>query len=40
MIVLGVLLDKGQERNAKIEAFIAAGLADEHEMLAEEAKKI
>lgn len=40
MIALGVLLDKGQERTAKIEAFIAAGLADENEMLAEEAKKI
>jgi len=40
MIALGVLLDKGQERNSKIEAFIAAGLADENEELVGEAKKI
>jgi len=40
MITLGVLLDKGLERNSKIEAFIAAGLADENEELVGEAKKI
>jgi len=40
MISLGVLLNKGQERNAQVEAFIAAGLADENEQLVEEAKKI
>ena len=40
MITLGVLLDKGQERNSKIDAFIAAGLADENEELVGEAKKI
>lgn len=40
MIALGVLLNKGQERNSKIEAFIAAGLADENEELVGEAKKI
>lgn len=40
MIALGVLLNKGQERNSKIEAFIAAGLADDNEELAGEARKI
>lgn len=40
MIVLGVLLKKGLARNADINAFIEAGLADENEMLAEEARKI
>jgi len=40
MIALGVLLNKGQEKNSKIEAFIAAGLADENEELVGEAKKI
>jgi glutaminyl-tRNA synthetase len=40
MIALGVLLSKGQERNAEIDAFIAAGLADENEELVNEAKGI
>lgn len=40
MISLGVLLNKGQERNTAIDAFIAAGLADENEELAREAEKI
>ncbi len=40
MITLGVMLDKGQERNSQIEAFIAAGLSDENELLVEEAKAV
>ncbi|MBK6264378.1 glutamine--tRNA ligase/YqeY domain fusion protein [Marivirga sp. S37H4] len=40
MIALGVLLKKGQERNAAIEAFIEAGLQDSNELLVEEAKGI
>ncbi|MDR7132360.1 glutaminyl-tRNA synthetase [Algoriphagus sp. 4150] len=40
MIALGVLLNKGQERNPEIDAFIEAGLADENELLAEEARGI
>ncbi|REG94471.1 glutamine--tRNA ligase/YqeY domain fusion protein [Algoriphagus antarcticus] len=40
MITLGVLLDKGQKRNPEIEAFIAAGLADENEELVNESKGI
>ena len=40
MIALGVLLNKGQERNAEIDAFIEAGLSDGNEELVGEAKKI
>jgi glutaminyl-tRNA synthetase len=40
MITLGVLLKNGQERNPEIDAFIAAGLADEDAQLAEEARAI
>lgn len=40
MIALGVLLNKGQERNPEIDAFIEAGLADDNEELSVEAKKI
>jgi glutaminyl-tRNA synthetase len=40
MITLGVLLKNGQERNPKIEAFIASGLADDNEQLVEEAEKL
>jgi len=40
MITLGVILNKGQERNSQIEAFIAAGLSDENELLVEEAKAV
>jgi glutaminyl-tRNA synthetase len=40
MITLGVILNKGQERNSQIEAFIAAGLSDENELLIEEAKAV
>ncbi|MDG1275903.1 MAG: glutamine--tRNA ligase/YqeY domain fusion protein [Algoriphagus sp.] len=40
MITLGVLLNKGQARNSEIEAFIAAGLSDENELLVEEAKVV
>jgi glutaminyl-tRNA synthetase len=40
MITLGVLLNKGQDRNSQVEAFIAAGLADENEQLMEEAKAL
>lgn len=40
MITIGVLLAKGQERNAEIDAFIEAGLADENEELVGEAKKL
>ncbi|MEB2780030.1 glutamine--tRNA ligase/YqeY domain fusion protein [Algoriphagus sp. C2-6-M1] len=40
MIILGVLLNKGKSRNPEIEAFIAAGLADENELLVNEAKGI
>lgn len=40
MITLGVVLNKGQERNGAVDTFIAAGLADENELLAEEAKAI
>lgn len=40
MIALGVLLTKGQERNAAIDAFIETGLSDENEELVKEAKKI
>ncbi|MEB2785580.1 glutamine--tRNA ligase/YqeY domain fusion protein [Algoriphagus persicinus] len=40
MITLGVLLNKGKARNPEIEAFIAAGLADENELLVNEAKGI
>jgi len=39
-IALGVLLAKGLERNAAIDAFIQAGLEDENELLAEEAKTV
>ncbi|MBN7816769.1 glutamine--tRNA ligase/YqeY domain fusion protein [Algoriphagus pacificus] len=40
MIALGVLLNKGQERNAEIDAFISNALTDENEQLVEEAKAI
>ena len=40
MLTLGVLLEKGQERNDNIKAFIEAGLNDCNELLAEEAKAI
>jgi glutaminyl-tRNA synthetase len=40
MITLGVLLNKGQARNSEIEAFIAAGLSDENELLVAEAKAV
>ncbi|PZX56981.1 glutaminyl-tRNA synthetase [Algoriphagus ratkowskyi] len=40
MIALSVLLNKGQDRNSEIEAFISAGLADENEELVNEAKGI
>ncbi|MFT4857161.1 MAG: glutaminyl-tRNA synthetase [Algoriphagus sp.] len=40
MITLGVILNKGQERNSQIESFIAAGLSDENELLVEEAKTV
>jgi glutaminyl-tRNA synthetase len=40
MITLGILLNKGQERNSKIEIFIANGLTDENEQLVEEAKAL
>ena len=40
MIALGVLLNNGQERNSDIDSFIEAGLTDENEELAGEAKKI
>ncbi|SFT54986.1 glutaminyl-tRNA synthetase [Algoriphagus locisalis] len=40
MIALGVLLNQGQERNAEIDAFIEAGLADENEELVKEASSI
>jgi len=40
MIALGVLLKKGQERNAEIEAFIQAALTDENELLVAEAKAV
>ena len=40
MIALGVLLNKGQERNAEIDSFIAAGLADGNGELAAAAAKI
>jgi glutaminyl-tRNA synthetase len=40
MITLGVLLNRGQARNSEIEAFIAAGLSDENELLVEEAKVV
>ena len=40
MIALGVLLNKGQERNAEIDSFISNALTDENEQLVEEAKAI
>ncbi|MEB2774174.1 glutamine--tRNA ligase/YqeY domain fusion protein [Algoriphagus sp. D3-2-R+10] len=40
MITLGVLLNNGQVRNSEIETFITAGLADENELLVEEARSI
>ncbi|WP_296703875.1 glutamine--tRNA ligase/YqeY domain fusion protein [Algoriphagus sp.] len=40
MIALGVLLNKGQERNSEIDSFIKIGLEDENEQLVEEAKKV
>jgi glutaminyl-tRNA synthetase len=40
MLVLGVLLKKGQEKNDAVIAFIQAGLDDENEMLKTEAQAI
>lgn len=40
MITLGVLLNKGLVRNSEIDAFIAAGLQDDNELLSEETKAI
>lgn len=40
MVVLGVLLKNGQERNQAIEDFIKAGMEDDNELLAQEAKAI
>jgi glutaminyl-tRNA synthetase len=40
MITLGVLLDKGQDRNLDIESFIAAALTDENELLVNEATEV
>jgi glutaminyl-tRNA synthetase len=40
MLVLGVLLKNGQEKNAAVKAFIQAGLEDENEMLKAEAQAI
>ena len=40
MIALGVLLNKGLVRTSEIDAFIEAGLKDENELLAEEARAI
>lgn len=40
MITLGVLLNKGQERNSEIDAFIASGRADGNDELAKEASNI
>jgi glutaminyl-tRNA synthetase len=39
-IAIGVLLEKGLERNAAIDAFMQAGIEDENEILAAEAKAI
>lgn len=39
-IALGVLLEKGLERNEAIDAFIQAGLEDDNELLLEEATLI
>ncbi|MHA7128685.1 glutamine--tRNA ligase/YqeY domain fusion protein [Algoriphagus namhaensis] len=39
-IALGVLLRKGQERNAEIDAFLQAGADDSNELLSSEAKAI
>ncbi|MFC3881186.1 glutamine--tRNA ligase/YqeY domain fusion protein [Algoriphagus namhaensis] len=39
-IALGVLLGKGQERNAEINAFLQAGADDSNELLSSEAKAI
>ena len=40
MMVLSVLLKKGQVRNAEIESFIQGGLEDDNELLNAEAKRI
>ncbi len=40
MIVLKVLIDKGQERNDSINAFVEAGLADDNDLLRESAEQI
>ncbi len=40
ILALGVLLQKGQVRNADIDAFIEAGSSDKNEMLSEEAKQL
>lgn len=39
-IALGVLLSKGQERNAEIDAFLQAGAEDANELLSGEAKAV
>jgi glutaminyl-tRNA synthetase len=40
MITLGVMLNKGTERNSAIDSFIATALTDENELLVEEAKAV
>lgn len=40
MITLGVMLNKGTERNSAIDSFIATALIDENELLVEEAKAV
>lgn len=40
MIALGVLLNKGQERNSEIDSFISTALEDSNEQLVEEAKLV
>jgi glutaminyl-tRNA synthetase len=39
-IALGVLLEKGLKKNEAVNAFIQAGLEDDNDLLAEEAKKV
>lgn len=40
MIALGVLLNKGQERNSEIDSFISTALEDSNDQLVEEAKLV
>jgi len=40
MITLGVILNKGTERNSDIDSFIGTALTDENELLVEEAKAV